>query len=783
MVTPAELTLWSPRRLEEIADAVWQHRSALLEQSDELARGQVPSTWTFDSARAAVASYNALSEGLATQIAEAKVVTEALQTAAEEIREAKRLMSGAYDAARGKDIAIDATTGSVRVTASYTNTSDAAYAYTQAHYVRQLVRDALSKADQADTHLAAALNRAAWYDTNAVGTLEEQRQVHEFLKKTPEQQAQLLFEHPELADLLGDYASPEAKALLGGLVADELNAAARDSTVFGQRDEVERLTALMQAFNGDADVMAAMYTKLEPEGTLLAFSNLQASMYIGSNVQELGVLAEELRTGLQIATQNPSFDGEAFGRDLVRYATYDITDAERAALYDVYGSDGQNHAATLDFLLRTGDYGEDFVRGVAWQLDELERTNPHRAASWAHHDSFASPLTGLDDLPMSYQPDPTAAAFGQLGKHPQLGLEFFTAPGDGQARVEHYFSERDWTRDGFRGISEAIAGIGTDPTNATTATAQTNLLVSEFFNRVPDQPGFTPGEASCASEPIGRLLKNFIPAVNAAVVGGSHDVGAGLQDIDYLDYHPKLMDQPTMNRADLEKLMKVAVSTPEGMARVAEGVAAYRQEQLMAYAREHGPLSTESPNRAVQDIMERSARLEGYAQNAVAHVAIDGARSKDQQVAVFTELVSEAIGLVPVPGADEVGEVLGETGKKLWGAAWNHTTQLTTDTITETFGSATDAEIARQIRQAQLGREGVQIRSAQALLQAGLIELPQNYEDTWLQGQRIIPIGDITDDEWMGFVNESAALLGKVLDGSDIDDQYQDPFGSWNFDK
>jgi len=135
------------------------------------------------------------------------------------------------------------------------------------------------------------------------------------------------------------------------------------------------------------------------------------------------------------------------------------------------------------------------------------------------------------------------------------------------------------------------------------------------------------------------------------------------------------------------------------------------------------------------------------------------------------------------PGADEVGEVLGETGKKLWGAAWNHTTQLTTDTITETFGSATDAEIARQIRQAQLGREGVQIRSAQALLQAGLIELPQNYEDTWLQGQRIIPIGDITDDEWMGFVNESAALLGKVLDGSDIDDQYQDPFGSWNFDK
>ncbi|VTR78924.1 hypothetical protein [Cellulomonas hominis] len=782
MVSPSQLASWRPARLSEIADEIATHRTTLTRLDDDLATGRPPASWTFADADSARTEHDRLTAALATQVSETVGVVSALDAAATSIQTAQNLLEGAMRRAGSHGLHVDTTTGAVSSTKTYDDPEDLEYARTVMNEVAEQITTALTDAQAADDALAAALSTAATTDVNTVGSLEQQRQVLEFQELSPADQAQYLLDHPGDYALLDDYTSPEVKALVGQEIAGELDDAARDATAFGDADQVARLNGLLGAFGDDPAVMAPMYERLGPDGLLATYNGMSSMMYVGSNVEELGALAGELRSGLQAASTAPGFDGKGFGEDLVRYATYGITDDERDAFQYAYPSASGGGAAVLDYLLREGEYGEGFVRGVAWELDEFERADPQWAQTWMHHNSFASPLNGLDsgDSLTIREPDPMASVMGQLGKHPGLGLEFFS-DGKGEDRSEFYFGKRDWSRDGFGGISEAALAIGTDPDNLAADPEKTGMFVSRFFDQLPDNPRFDAEHAAAGAEPVADLLKHYMPSVEAAAAGDGADHGARLRDFTTNAYLGTLLDYPVLDKVDLDGLLKVALSTEDGMSRIAEGVAGFRQMQLTNFALQHPGVDGAQANFAdLQKILNDGSRLEGYMQHSVGDIAIEGAKSADQQVAVFTGLVSEAAGLLPVPFADEAGDALGEVGKKAWEAAWGHVQQIPTDHVTEAFGNNEDAARNEQTGEAQLGRERMVISTYLSLAQAGVLEVPETMRDTWMPGGQIVSLESIRPEDLQTFRSEAADALSKVLSVTELELTYKDPFTSWN---
>jgi hypothetical protein len=782
MVSPSQLASWRPARLSEIADEIAAHRTTLTRLDDDLATGRPPGSWTFADADAARTEHDRLASALATQVSETVGVVSALDAAATAIESAQNLLEGAMRRAGSHGLHVDTTTGAVSSTKTYEDEEDREYARTVMNEVAEQITTALTDAQAADDALAAALSTAATTDVNTVGSLEQQRQVLEYQELSPADQARYLLDHPQDYALLDDYTSPEVKALVGQELAGQLDGAARDATGFGDAEQVERWTALLGAFGDDPAVMAPMYERLGPDGLLATYNGMTSMMYVGSNVEELGALAGELRSGLQSATTAPGFDGKGFGEDLVRYATYGVSDAERDAFQDAYPSGGGGNAAVLDYLLREGEYGEGFVRGVAWELDEFERADPQWAQTWMHHNSFASPLNGLDsgDSLALREPDPMASVMGQLGKHPGLGLEFFS-DGKGEDRSSFYFSERDWSRDGFGGISQAALAIGTDPANLEGDPEKTGMFVSRFFDQLPDNPRFDAEHAAAGAEPVADLLKHYMPSVEAAAAGDGADHGARLRDFTTNPYLGTLLDYPVLDKVDLDGLLKVALSTEDGMSRIAEGVAGFRQMQLTNFALQHPGVEGAQVNFAdLQKILNDGSRLEGYMQHSVGDIAIEGAKSADQQVAVFTGLVSEAAGLLPVPFADQAGDALGEAGKKAWEAAWGHVQQIPTDHVTEAFGNNEDVARDEQTGEAQLGRERMVISTYLSLAQAGVLDVPESMRDTWMPGGQIVSLENIKPEDLQTFRSEAADALSTVLSVTELELTYKDPFTSWN---
>ena len=776
MVTPAQLGSWQPDALGRIADDVARHRGVLTRLDDDVADARPPASWTFADADTARAEHDRLADQLATQVSETVGVIEALDTAAEAIRRSRTALEGAVRRAGVHGMRVDQTTGAVTPTRTYEDEADADYARGIAHEIAEQIATALAEADAADHRLAAVLQAAATTDANPIGSLEEQRRVLEFQELSRADQVTYLLEHPEDFALLDEHMSAEVKALVGEDLAGRLDRVARDPEAFGDAGTVRQHSRLLAAFGADPDVMGAMYGRLGPDGLLAAYNGITSTMYVGVNVEELGDLAARLRDGLETATRRGGFDGRAFGEDLVRYATHTTTDAERDAFAAAYPSQGE-HAAVLDYLLRDGDYGEDFVRGVAWELDDFERSNPQRAATWAHHASFASPLNSLGtDADGIHQADPVAAAMGQLGRHPGLGLEFFSDT-EGAERVEYYVAERDWSRDGFAGIAHAALGIGTDPGNIAASPEQTGMLVSEFFGRLPDNPQFTPEHALGASEPIGALLKHYMPSVQIAVgspTSANGDAGlVAIQD----DFLPALRNQPKLYTQDLDDLLRVALSSGDGVARLAEGVANFRQTSIGGWSVLHHDGHDAATPQALERILTSSAGLEGYMQEALSRIEIEGARSHDQQIAAFTGLVSKAAALVPVPGAEMIVDVAGSTGKQLADAMWSQIGNVPSGQITEIFGGSEDAARASATETYQDSRARSVVSSYLALAEAGVVDVPASMREAWMPDGQLLSVGEIPLDDLGVRAHEASSVLATMISVDAIESAFKDPYG------
>lgn len=779
MVSPSQLASWQPAKLTEIAEAVLAHRRTLTALDDDLETGKPPASWTFTDATAARAEHHRLTGLLTTQVSETVGVVDALDAAATAITAAKQLLEGAMRRGGYNGLHIDPATGAVSIARSFADDEEdeLAYARTLQQEVAEQIETALADADTADQALAAALNAAATTDVNAVGSLADQQRLLDFESLSEPDQVQYLLDHPEAYALLGDHVSPEVKAEVGSKIADVLDRMARDPQDFGDAGTVAKYATLLAALGDDPEVMAPLYQRLGADGLLGTYDGL-ASVMSFSDDPNLAKLAEELRSGLQSATQQEGFDGTRFGEDLVELATRTADGDQLDAFFETYPSSPM-HAAVLDYLMRDGEYGEDFVRGVAWQLDEFERTvDPDLVQSWMNHTGMGSPLNGLDvdpaDSLLGRTPDPMGATMGQLGKHPGLGLEFFT---DEPERADFYFAERDWSRDGFQGVAEAALGIGTDPTNIADAGADTGMLVSRFFDLLPDNPRFDADHAAAGAEPVADLLKHYMPAVQAAVSGQSPDdfpARLGQLDVAYLPFRD---DYPILDSKDLEGLLGVALTTEEGTARIAEGIAGYRQTVLEGFSAEFGGAEGAKANSdLLLGYLADSAELQGYVQNQVGEISIAGAESKDERIEAFTSLVSEAAGLLPVPYADELPGVIGQTGTKLWESAWGHVQEIPSDRVTETFGNNADAARSEQSDQALRGQQNMVVSTFLSLAEAGLVDIPPEDLDLWAPDGQLVSLGTIAPEDFQSYRTAAVELMRGQVVPQQLEAIYNDEF-------
>ena len=784
MVSPSERAAWRPASLTEIAEAILGHRRSLTALDDDLVDGRPPASWTFADADSARSEHDRLSRLLATQVSETTGIIDALDISGIAITTAQTSLEGAMRSASSAGMRVDQTSGAVRLNRTYEDDDERADASILRRGIAEQITTALRDAQAADDALAAALKTATAADVNTVGTLTEQRTLADFDAKTVSEQVQYLLDHPDAYAFLGEHLSDEVKAQVGAQIADGLDGLAGTYDGFTDAGTVQRYNDLLAAFGDDPAVMAPMYERLGPDGMLGTFNALASTMPFGYPQVGLEQLADGLRSGLGSATQQPGFDGKGYGEDLVRYATRTFTDDEQEAFDEDYPNIGQ-HAAVLDYLLRDGDYSEDFVRGVTWELDDFERTvGTDMVGMWMAHNGDRSPLNSLrvDDPQFWRLPDPMGAAMGQLGEHPGLGLEFFT---EDDWRATHYIGERDWRRDGFGGIAQAALGIGTDPENLTHAGRDTGMFVSQYFDLLADNPEFTADDAPAGAEPLADLLKHYMPAVEAAIAAEGDDGAFGV-DTTSNKFLPVLTDYPVMDSADLERLIKVGLSTEDGMARIAEGVAGYRNAVLAGFSQEYpGALDALDPSvspaarTALTNLLSSSCMLDGYVQHAVGEIDIEGARSRDQQVAAFTSLVSEAVGMIPVPYADEIGEGLGDVGSKVWDFGVGQVRELPAESIEHAFGSNEAAARDEQTGEAVDGRNKSVIASFLSLVQAGVVEVPPDLADVWAPGGDLISLADIDPARLDSYYEKARNAMVDVVVVGSLGGMYKDPFMGW----
>ncbi|MBN8880941.1 MAG: hypothetical protein J0H73_01315 [Salana multivorans] len=736
MATLEDVRSWEPGTLSSAADTLVAARTKLVHGSDDLVDGRPPASWTTADAAPAATEIASIESSLATQVAEISTVVSALDAASSSIATAKNDIEAALGQASANGITVDLSTGAVTSTRTFTQEQEA-----ERQDLQRIIDDvaaqltsALEAATTADADLSAVLTSAAATDDAAGPSLEA---IDAFLDLPPGKKVDYLLDHPELAEGLLPYASDDVKDEVGRELGERFDAIGRDprQTMLQDPETLARYTAYLEGFGGDGTVMAALYTRLGPDGLTAALGTIGDSMLNSAYSEEQADLAVRLRDGLGVASTSDGFDGERFGRDLVRYAAPSgrspLSEDELRLFDDAYPYAGSD-PSVLDFLMRDGDCSGQLVRGVADELDAFERADPMSAQTWYSHGASPLGTIGLGPDEWARPTDPMAAVMGQLGRHPEEALRFFDPPSpyctadvdvDAQSRAQYYFAERDWRSDGYEGVSQAVHAIGTDPDLRAAEPGRTAMTVSRFFDEITDNDHFTADDAKSASPIIGDLMKHYMPSLQSSI--NAPDSGPDTIDFDRDQYLPELLDQPQLDDAAGRSLLAVAMASDEGMARVAEGFAGYRQMLFNSFA--GAGLDVRADGEVLRNYMESAATLEGHVQKIAGDAAIDRGREVDAQIATFTDLVSDAAGWIPVPGADVVGDVVGTVGKNAYtwmvseGRSWS---------VSEINGLVADNEsTARALanEEARVGQDKVFVSTYLALAEAGIVDLPADW--------------------------------------------------------
>ena len=569
-----------------------------------------------------------------------------------------------------------------------------------------------------------------------------------------------------------------AKDMLGNELAEALN----DVDYETSEEDLDELNAILAAQQDDPDVMGQMFETLGPDGTVGVLGTITSTMGSGAvDAEKLRDLAEHMRSGLATASNSESWQNkpdpygsgltyaQMFADDVVRYSIAPmLTPEEQEAFAEKYpNGQGMHGASILTFLMQENGYSDDFLVSAASTLDVFEQRmhdgDMGDAAYWYGHNGY-SPLVEKDELMYD---DPMVAIMENFADNPSAGMRFF----DFEDRQEFYFKERDWSEDGFESISKAAESITTDADNLARDPEAATTIASAFFHHIVDNEGFNPEDAKDGSPYVAEMLKFYMPAVDQALRNGEQDGDPGSVSFE-LDNFGKFDDYPEMFRGDLDSLMRVAMGTDEGMTSIAEGVGSFQQTQINNAAVSLG-LDPDDPGVRTQlrDVLERTSALQGFTEYSVGQVDIEGAENRDKQRQAYIDLVSEAAGLVPLPGAEKIGEL----GSQALDFGWNKAIELGTDAAGEHFTSEAAEATDKAETRAEQGTDRVKINGFLALVEAGVIprdEVP----DIWFENGSMIDAGDIEPSEMSQYTQSAMNGVSEYATNMDLETSYRDSF-------
>lgn len=767
MVTVAQLREWDADRLGRVADELHDRRGSLTDLADEVADGRPPASWVGGASVYAEQDHDRLARQLTDQVAELNLVISAIDTASGAVRSARTMLDDALAraASNGCTVSDD---GSVRSTRTYDDEDEQEDAQRVVDEIAQAVGDALQQAVDADIDLAAALWSAQGSDVDASGGLGDQTLPDALRGLSTEEQVDYLLDHPDLADILMPSLPGALKEELGQGLSDLVDSEINNDDWDLDDDTMDRLSTLIDAYGGDSDIASAMYDDLGADGTVATFGTIES--YLGNADDErLRELAGDLRRTLGVASHDPQFDSRQFGEDLTRYASWQLDDDERGDYEDRYSHiSGTQGASVLTYLMGNHSLEGDLVEGVATQLDVWERNEDafQSAEDWYSRTGY-SPLNAGEDWNGWYD-DPMAAALGNLGDHPENAYSFFT---DDPDRQDFYFQERSWEADGFAGITELAEGLGTDEGLRESHPEEQADIVSRFLHGIAANESFSVDNAEAGSPHLAELLKHYTPSVDNALLFPSDSTSPGIHDIEPVGLG-ELQDQPRILTGDLDELMQVAVSTEDGATSIAEGIGGYQQSQINSLAQQlaENPGDDDIETR-LRGVIENTSALRGFAEYSVGEVEIADAEDKDARVQAFSDLVGQAAGLVPLPGAGIAGEALS--------FAWDQGVDLGTGALTEAYGSNAEAATATAESRAEVGSTHAKIDAFLALAEAGVIP-ESEIDDRWFTDSgSLISRSDIPPEELGSYGSSAIADMGSIATDHDISEAYKDAFLSF----
>lgn len=364
-------------------------------------------------------------------------------------------------------------------------------------------------------------------------------------------------------------------------------------------------------------------------------------------------------------------------------AHWEPEQAQDFALEMLRGVDPGRHASAVGFLF--GDHhqnpmGQELTVAMATELDAMERDPIGIEQPWLH----SGPEPGVlylevmaprqDEYPARLQ-DPLGRVLSTLGEYPDAALDWLTDdstdeysspktenPGAyrsaGQARLEHYFRERDSStgsgRDGFEGV----AALWTDAQEATGGPLDPGSYDPQVWEKVAtvttyavrglsENPTFIPEHVSTLGTI--ELADGTVHAMPHLVHNPIHEYSASKQEevlvrnflpseLPGVEGEPRAT--PNVTRAALADVAAAAASSPASAEVLAQGVGQH-QEALVGIAQK----GQTDPREAVERIVKLEAFLSGARDGGEAGVM----NRKDEAAEQAINVASTGAGAIPVP--------------------------------------------------------------------------------------------------------------------------------------
>lgn len=516
--------------------------------------------------------------------------------------------------------------------------------------------------------------------------------------------------------------------------AGELLSVGEDAEAASFADELEKWT-------GNEIVMATMFTELGPEFTLRvpdAFAAVigdQTRPSTGS-LRALNAWAE----GFETATFADGFDNKHFADEFVRFMTTESKDAQGAFRLDRHLNGGLffDPAMAAAFLTHGRTLHRDFLEPYVIGLDEFERIQigPTNRSIWSpgmtgRHYPGLTP-DGVDDgfeATSNQSFDPMASAMTALANDPELALDFFTADAThagAPSQPDFYFSDRDWTPDGYHGISDVVAALATHDWNDLTDRRAVDGVVVDFVDGIAGHDSFNGLDALAASSHVAEIKGVYIDSV-LATLGERARSSTELRTFDRPPYGR--FDGILFDRASLDRLGSVAGAAPEGvdiMDRAFTDLANHHLQSL--------PTDLVARSNGIQRVLADNDRWTAYTSLLPYDHVYRVAQAQDEHDTRFTAPLGWLVDNAPVPGKG----VVRDAGGPIAGFVYENTvTELAGREFDELFPDGDEnraSALSSTLDDGERVADAAAIRGYQLLIENGVID-PSDIAGDFLTSQ------------------------------------------------